>query len=64
MDNLHEKLKEAWETVENLLTKGHTAKVEEIYDAKNNLIGVRIHHYPMCRQCVKEREASGQERKV
>ena len=59
-----EKLAKAQQEVAELLVKGHIAKVEETY-LRGNLVGVSIHHYPMCRQCVKERkEANGKERKV
>lgn len=52
---LNEKLVAAKLKVSELLTKGHTACVEEVYK-EGELSQVIIHHYPMCRQCVKERE--------
>ena len=62
--SLQEKLTEARQQVADLCAKGHSAVLEEIYMEKK-LIGVTIHHYEMCSQCVKEREeASGKERKV
>jgi len=58
------KLAEAKKIVTELLTKGHTASVEEVY-MEGKLIGVHIHHYEMCSQCVKEREVvNGKERKI
>jgi hypothetical protein len=58
------KLAEARQKVAVLLDKGHIAKVEEVYRS-GELIEVNIHHYPMCPQCKKEREAAnGKERKV
>jgi hypothetical protein len=56
-------LKEAHEEMTRLLEKGHTARLEEVYreiDGENELVQLIIHHYPMCRQCVREREANGE----
>lgn len=62
--SIQDDLQEARQTVTNLLERGHTARVEEVYK-EDKLMSVIIHHYPMCKQCVKEREkASGKERKV
>lgn len=57
------KLAEARQQVAVLLEQGHIAKVEETYN-NHVLTGVVVHHYPMCPQCVKEREANGKERKI
>lgn len=62
--SVQDDLKEARATVTKLLERGHTARVEEVY-RDDKLSSVIIHHYPMCQQCVKEREeANGKERKV
>ena len=61
---IEETRRNAKKQVLDLLANGHTAVLEDICDQNDVLIDVVIHHYPMCRQCVKEREAHGKERKV
>jgi hypothetical protein len=61
--SISQKLAEARQQVAFLLNQGHIAVVEETY-MSNELIGVNVHHYPMCPKCVKEREASSGKGKV
>jgi hypothetical protein len=61
--SIQDELQEARQKVIRLLEKGHIAKVEETY-TNDQLTGVTIHHYALCRQCVIDKEKASGKGKV